>query len=159
MIRQKIRTFLWFDDKAEEAANFYVSLFKDSKIVDVTRYGEGGPLPAGTVMTIVFQLAGVEFIALNGGPHFHFTEAISLSVDCETQVEIDELWDKLSEGGSQGQCAWLKDKYGLSWQIVPSVLGKLLGDPDRAKSKRVMQALLKMKKLEIETLQRAFEGG
>ena len=152
-VRQKITPFLWFDNQAEEAANFYVSLFKDSKIVGVTRSG-----PGGSVMIVEFQLAGVEFIALNGGPHFKFTEAISLSVDCQSQAEVDELWEQLSEGGSQSQCGWLKDQYGLSWQIVPSVLGKLMGDPDPAKAKRVMEAMMQMTKMDIQKLQQAYHG-
>ncbi len=157
-VRQKITPFLWFDHQAEEAANFYVSLFKDSKIVRVTRNGEAGPGPAGTAMIVEFQLAGLAFIALNGGPHFKFTEAISMSVDCESQAEVDDLWGKLSEGGSAGQCAWLKDKHGLSWQIVPSILPKLLGDPDPAKSKRVMQAMMQMTKIDLQKLQQAYDG-
>ena len=141
----KITPFLWFDNQAEEAANFYVSIFKNSKIVNVSRYGEAGPGPKGSAMTVVFQLDGQEFIALNGGPHFKFTEAISFSVDCKTQQEVDEYWEKLSAGGKPGQCGWLKDKYGLSWQIVPSILGQLLGDKDPQKSKRAMEAMLKKK--------------
>ena len=154
----KITPFLWFDNQAEEAANFYVSIFKHSKIVNVSRYGEAGPGPKGSAMTVVFQLDGQEFIALNGGPHFKFTEAISFSVDCKTQQEVDEYWEKLSAGGKPGQCGWLKDKYGLSWQIVPSILGQLLGDKDPQKSKRAMEAMLKMTKLDITALQRAYEG-
>jgi predicted 3-demethylubiquinone-9 3-methyltransferase (glyoxalase superfamily) len=155
---QKITPFLWFDNNAEEAMNFYVSVFKNSEIVSVTRYGEGGPGPKGTVMTGTFHLDGQDFMALNGGPHFKFTEAISLFVNCETQQEVDELWEMLSEGGAKSQCGWLKDKYGLSWQIVPKVLGELLNDMDPEKSKRVMEALLKMTKLDIKTLKRAYEG-
>jgi predicted 3-demethylubiquinone-9 3-methyltransferase (glyoxalase superfamily) len=154
---QKIAPFLWFDDKAEEAMNFYVSIFKNSKIVSVTRYGVGGPGPQGTVMTARFQLDGQEFMALNGGPHFKFTEAISLFVNCETQQEVDELWEKLSEGGQKSRCGWLKDKYGLSWQIVPSVLGEMLRDKDAEKSKRVMMAMLQMDKIDIGTLKQAYE--
>ncbi len=154
----KITPFLWFDNQAEEAANFYVSIFQHSKIVNVSRYGEAGPGPKGSAMTVVFQLDGQEFIALNGGPHFKFTEAISFSVDCKTQQEVDEYWEKLSAGGKPGQCGWLKDKYGLSWQIVPSILGQLLGDKDPQKSKRAMEAMLKMTKLDIAALQRAYEG-
>lgn len=157
-VRQKITPFLWFDHQAEEAASFYVSLFKNSKIGRVTRYGEAGPGPVGSAMIVEFQLEGLAFIALNGGPHFKFTEAISLSVDCESQAEVDELWDRLSEGGSPSQCAWLKDKYGLSWQIVPNILPKLLGDPDASKSKRVMQAMLQMTKIDIQKLQQAYDG-
>lgn len=158
MSRQKVTTFLWFDSQAEEAANFYVSLFKDSKILNVARYGEAGPGPAGSAMTVEFQLAGVQFIALNGGPHFKFTEAISLSVDCESQAEVDKLWTAFSKDGSTSQCGWLKDRYGLSWQIVPSLLGKLLSNPDPAKSKRVMQAMMQMTKLDLQKLQQAYDG-
>ena len=154
---QKITTFLWFDNQAEEAMNFYCSLFKNSKILSVSRYGEAGPGPKGQVMTGTFQLNGQEFMALNGGPEFKFTEAISLFVNCETQQEVDELWGKLSEGGEEGSCGWLKDKYGLSWQIVPTLLGKLLGDKDAAKAQRVMQAMLKMKKIDTRILQEAYE--
>ena len=154
---QKIIPFLWFDGKAEEAMNFYTSIFKNSKIVSVTRYGKGGPGPAGTVMTGTFQLEGQEFMALNGGPQFKFNEALSFFVNCETQEEIDELWNKLSEGGKKGRCGWLKDKYGLSWQIVPPVLGEMLKDKDPEKSKRVMNALLQMDKLDIKSLRQAYE--
>jgi predicted 3-demethylubiquinone-9 3-methyltransferase (glyoxalase superfamily) len=154
---QKITPFLWFDDKAEEAMNFYVSIFKNSKIGSVARYGEAGPGPKGTVMTAVFELNGQEFIALNGGPHFKFTEAISFVVNCETQEEVDEFWEKLSEGGEKSRCGWLKDKYGLSWQVVPNVLGKLMQDKDPEKSKRVMEAMLQMDKLDIKTLKQAYE--
>jgi len=154
---QKITPFLWFDDKAEEAMNFYVSIFKNSKRGRISRYGEAGPGPKGTVMVATFQLEGQEFIALNGGPHFKFTEAISLVVSCETQDEVDAFWEKLSEGGSKGQCGWLKDKYGLLWQIVPTVLGELMSDPDPEKTKRVMTAMLQMKKLDINALKRAFD--
>lgn len=156
---QKITPFLWFDSQAEEAASFYTSIFKNSKIGEVARYGEAGPGPAGAVMTITFQLDGQEFIALNGGPHFKFTEAISFSVSCESQAEVDYYWEKLSEGGEEQPCGWLKDKYGLSWQINPSVLGELLSDPDPVKSQRVMQAMLQMKKIDIETLKQAYEQG
>ena len=154
---QKITPFLWFDDKAEEAANFYVSIFKNSKIVNIARYGEAGPGPTGTIMTVTFQLEGQEFIALNGGPQFKFTEAISFSVDCKTQEEVDELWEKLSEGGEEGPCGWLKEKYGLSWQINPTVLGEMLSDPDPEKSQRVMKAMLQMGKIDIKTLKQAYE--
>lgn len=154
---QKITTFLWFDNQAEEAMDFYCSLFKDSKILSVSRYGEAGPGPKGQVMTGTFQLNGQEFMALNGGPEYKFTEAVSLFVNCETQQEVDELWGKLSEGGEEGPCGWLKDKYGLSWQIVPSLLGKLLSDKDAAKAQRVMQAMLKMKKIDTRILQQAYE--
>jgi predicted 3-demethylubiquinone-9 3-methyltransferase (glyoxalase superfamily) len=152
---QKITPFLWFDDKAEEAINFYVSIFKNSTIGSITRYGEGGPVPKGTVMTAKFQLDGQEFMALNGGPHFKFTEAISLYVNCESQEKVDQLWEKLSAGGEKGRCGWLKDKYGLSWQIIPTALGELLQDKDAAKSKRVMMAMLQMDKIEVDTLKRA----
>ena len=148
MTRQKITTFLWFDSQAEEAANFYVSLFKDSRITHVT------PGPIGAALVVEFELAGIKYIALNGGPMFKFTEAISLSVDCTDQAEVDELWEKLSQGGSKSQCGWLKDKYGLSWQIVPSILPKLMADP----SGRVMQALMQMTKIDIAFLQRAHDG-
>ena len=154
---QKITPFLWFDDQAEEAMNFYVSIFKNSKIVSVNRYGEAGPGPKGKVMTATFQLNGQEFMALNGGPEFRFTEAISFFVNCETQQEVDELWQKLSEGGEKGQCGWLKDKYGVSWQIIPTALGQLLGDKDPKKSQNVMQAMLQMTKIDIATLRRAYE--
>jgi predicted 3-demethylubiquinone-9 3-methyltransferase (glyoxalase superfamily) len=154
---QKITPFLWFDDQAEEAANFYASIFKSSRIVTVTRYTEVGPGPAGSAMTVVFELDGQRFTALNGGPHFQFTEAISLVVDCETQEEVDHFWEKLTEGGQEVQCGWLKDKYGLSWQIVPKILGELVADP--RKSGTVMQAVMQMKKLDIAGLKRAAEQG
>ena len=161
MKTQKITPFLWFDDDAEEAVKFYVSIFKNSKIGRMTRYGEEGAKvsgrPEGTVMTIAFQLEGQAFAALNGGPHFKFTEAISLVVNCKTQKEVDELWEKLSEGGEEGQCGWLKDKYGLSWQIVPTVLSKMLQDKDPKKSERVMQALIQMRKFDIKRLKQAYE--
>jgi predicted 3-demethylubiquinone-9 3-methyltransferase (glyoxalase superfamily) len=154
----KISPFLWFDNQAEEAARFYVSVFKNSKIVTTSRYGDAGPGPKGSVMVVVFELDGKEFIALNGGPQFKFTEAISFSVECTTQQEVDEYWAKLSEGGQEGQCGWLKDKYGLSWQVNPTALGKMLSDPDQQKSKRVMEAMLKMKKIDIGVLKQAYEG-
>ena len=154
---QKITPFLWFDGKAEEAANFYTSIFKNSKILNISRYGEEGPGPAGTVMTVTFQLDAQEFTALNGGPVFKFTEAISFFVNCETQQEVDELWEKLSEGGEEEQCGWLKDKYGVSWQIVPTALMEMLQDRDAEKSQRVMKAMLQMKKIDIETLRQAYE--
>ena len=154
---QKITPFLWFDNNAEEAVNHYLSIFKNSKITKIVRYGDAGPGPKGSVMTIAFQLEGLYFIALNGGPIFKFTEAISLSVDCTTQQEVDELWEKLSDGGQQGQCGWLKDKYGLSWQIVPSVLVEMLQDKDAEKSKRVMQSMLQMRKIDIAHLKKAYE--
>jgi predicted 3-demethylubiquinone-9 3-methyltransferase (glyoxalase superfamily) len=153
---QKITTFLWFDDKAEEAMNFYLSVFKNSKVVSVSRYGDAGPGPKGSVMVATFQLDGQEFMALNGGPHFKFTEAISLLVNCETQEEVDRFWEKLSDGGEKSQCGWLKDKYGLSWQIVPTVLGEMMQDKDPEKTKRVMEAMLQMDKIDIDTLKRAY---
>ncbi len=155
---QKITPFLWFDDNAEEAMNFYVSIFKNSKIHDVRRYGKGGPAPEGTVMTGTFQLEGQEFMALNGGPQYKFTQAISLFVNCETQQEVDELWAKLSAGGEEDQCGWLRDKFGLSWQIIPRKLGELLGDKDPERSKRAMGAMLKMRKIDVADLERAAEG-
>jgi predicted 3-demethylubiquinone-9 3-methyltransferase (glyoxalase superfamily) len=156
---KKITPFLWFDGKAEEAMNFYVSIFKNSKIGKVTRYGAGGPGPAGSVMSATFQLEGQDFFALNGGPQFTFTPAISFFVNCETQPDVDELWEKLSAGGKKERCGWLKDKYGLSWQIIPSALGKLMSDPDPEKSKRVMMAMLQMDKIDIAGLQRAYDNG
>jgi len=156
---QKIRQCLWFDDQAEDAANFYVSIFRNSAILDVSRYGEGAPRPAGSVMMVTFVLDGFELQALNGGPEFSFTEAVSLSVTAETQDEIDDLWEKLtSGGGAPVQCGWLKDKYGLSWQIVPPVLGELLGDPDPQRSSRVMQAMLGMRKIDIAGLRAAYDA-
>jgi predicted 3-demethylubiquinone-9 3-methyltransferase (glyoxalase superfamily) len=157
--KQKITPFLWFDDQAEEAANFYASIFKDSRIVAITRYPESGPGPAGSVLTVLFELEGQQFIALNGGPQFKFTEAISFSVDCKTQDEVDYFWEKLTaDGGQESMCGWLKDKYGLSWQIVPAIVQELLQDKDAAKAERVMKAILQMKKLDIATLQRAASG-
>jgi predicted 3-demethylubiquinone-9 3-methyltransferase (glyoxalase superfamily) len=156
---QKITPFLWFDSQAEEAMHFYVSIFKNSKVGSVTRYGEAGPGPKGTVMSATFQLDGQEFYALNGGPHFTFTPAISFFVNCETQQEVDDLWEKLSAGGAKNRCGWLTDKYGLSWQIVPTVLTQLLHDKDAAKANRVMQAMLQMDKIDIKELQRAYDGG
>jgi len=155
---QKITPFLWFDGKAEEAAKFYTSIFKNSKIESITRYPEGSPGPTGTVMTVDFRLDGQEFVALNGGPEFKFNEAISFVVNCETQAEVDEFWEKLSAGGKEVQCGWLKDKYGVSWQIVPTILGELLQDKDAAKSKRVMHAMLQMVKIDIAGLTKAYEG-
>src|SRR6266571_2547817 len=156
---QKITPCLWFDDQAEEAAKFYTSIFKNSKIGKIARCDKAGEQasgrPAGSVMTIEFQLEGQEFVALNGGPHFKFTEAISLVVNCKTQAEVDKFWKKLSAGGKEVQCGWLQDKYGLSWQVVPTVLGQLLSDKDAAKSQRVMQAMLKMVKLDIKKLKQA----
>ena len=156
---QKITPFLWFNDQAEEAMNFYTAIFKNSKIGSVSRYGEGGPGQPGSVMTATFELDGQEFMVLNGGPLFTFTEAISFFVSCETQAEVDELWEKLTEGGEESQCGWLKDKYGLSWQIVPAVLGELLNDPDAEKARRVMTAMLQMKKIDIAGLRAASEQG
>ncbi|MHB8413132.1 MAG: VOC family protein [Candidatus Acidiferrales bacterium] len=156
---QKITPFLWFDAKAEEAANFYVSIFKNSKILSVTRYGDAGPGPKGSVMSATFELDGQQFFALNGGPQFKFTPAISLFVNCETQQEVDELWEKLSAGGRKDRCGWLTDKYGVSWQIIPSVLGQMLDDKDSEKSKRVMKAMLQMDKIDIAGLRRAYEQG
>ena len=154
---QKITPFLWFDGKAEEATNFYVSIFKNSKVGNVTRYGDAGPGPKGTVMVATFQLDGQEFIALNGGPQFTFTPAVSFVVNCTTQEEVDTYWEKLSEGGAKNQCGWLQDKYGLSWQIVPTVLGELLQDKDAAKAQRVMKAMLQMTKIDIALLKQAHE--
>ena len=153
----KITPFLMFNNQAGEAVNFYVSIIRNSKILSVSRYGEGGPGPKGSVMSVTFLLEGQEFYALNGGPHFTFAEGFSLFVNCETQEEVDELWEKLSEGGEKGQCGWLKDNYGLSWQIIPSALGELLNDPDPVKSKRVMEAMLQMGKIDIASLRRAHE--
>jgi predicted 3-demethylubiquinone-9 3-methyltransferase (glyoxalase superfamily) len=155
---QKITPFLWFDKEAEEAMHFYVSIFKNSKVKGVTHYGEAGPGPAGTVMTASFELDGQEFVALNGGPLFKFTEAISFVVNCETQTEIDEIWEKLSAGGKTVQCGWLKDKYGLSWQIVPTALPQMLTDKDAEKSKRVFNAMMTMVKIDIAALQRAYDA-
>ena len=157
--KQKITTFLWFDNNAEEAANFYVSVFKNSRILETTRYGDVGPGPKGTVMTIAFELDGQQFTVLNGGPHFKFTEAISLVVHCQSQEEVDYYWNKLTaDGGLESQCGWLKDKYGLSWQIVPDVLPKLLKDSDATRAQRVMQAMLQMKKIIIKDLEQAAAG-
>ena len=153
---QKITPFLWFDGKAEEAMRFYVSIFKNSKVGAITRYGDAGPGPKGTVMVVTFQLDGQEFIALNGGPQFTFSPAISLVVNCETQGEVDAFWEKLSEGGEKLQCGWLKDKYGLSWQIVPTVLGEMMQDKDEEKSQRVMKTMLQMNKIDIARLKQAY---
>ena len=161
---QKITPFLWFDDQAEEAAEFYTSIFKNSKIVRTTRYGKEGyeihGKPAGTAMTVEFEIDGQPFTALNGGPVFQFNEAISFQVLCDAQEEVDYYWHKLSEGGDEKaqQCGWLKDKYGVSWQIVPTILSELVGDPDSEKSQRAMKAMLQMKKMDIEALERAYEG-
>ena len=157
--KQKISTFLWFDDNAEEAMKFYVSVFKNSKITNIARYGEAGPGPQGTVMVGTFELEGQEFMALNGGPLFKFTEAISLVVSCANQEEVDYFWNKLTaDGGAPSQCGWLKDKFGVSWQVVPTILGELMGDKDAAKSKRVMQAMLQMSKIDIAKLKQAYDG-
>ncbi len=152
---QEITPCLWFDTEGEQAAEFYTSIFPNSKIVEVARYGSAGPRPEGMVMTVSFELDGRRFVALNGGPEFTFSEAISFQVSCESQAEIDELWSTLSEGGEEGPCGWLKDKFGVSWQIEPTRLSELLADPDREKSQRVMQAMLGMRKIEIEGLERA----
>jgi predicted 3-demethylubiquinone-9 3-methyltransferase (glyoxalase superfamily) len=154
---QKITTFLWFDRNAEEAMNFYVSIFKNSKILKVARYGDAGPGPKGSVMAATFQLEGQEFQALNGGPQYKFTPAISLFVNCETQQEVDELWKRLSEGGREDQCGWLTDKFGLSWQIIPTLLPRLLSDKDARKSQSVMKAMLQMKKIDSKKLQQAYD--
>ena len=154
----KITPFLWFESQAEEAANFYTSIFKDSRIGKISRYGEAGPGPKGTVLTVSFTLNGEEFIALNGGPKYKFTPAISFVVNCDTQQEIDEYWSKLLAGGRPDQCGWLTDKYGLSWQIVPTILGQLMADKDTQKSARVMKALLQMTKLDIDVLKSAYDG-
>lgn|SRR5512139_2859506 len=151
----KITPCLWFDTQGEEAANFYVSVFKNSRILEVARYGEAGPRPAGTVMIVTFELDGRTFTALNGGPEFTFSEAVSFQVSCETQEEVDELWDRLSEGGEEGPCGWLKDRYGVSWQVVPDPLIELLRDPDPGRSQRAMKAMLQMKKIDIAAVQRA----
>jgi predicted 3-demethylubiquinone-9 3-methyltransferase (glyoxalase superfamily) len=159
---QKITPDLWFDNNAEEAAKFYTSIFKNSKIIHIARYGEAAAKvsgrPKGTVMTVIFELEGQRFMALNGGPIFKFSPAISFLVNCETQEEVDELWEKLSEGGEKEQCGWLKDKYGVSWQIVPNALGEMLQDKDAKKSERVMEAMLQMKKIDIDGLKKAYAG-
>jgi len=155
---QKITPFLWFDDQAEEAANFYVSVFKNSKVTSIARYGDAGPGPKGMAMTVAFTLDGQQFVGLNGGPQFPFTEAVSFVVNCETQEEVDRFWEKLSAGGAPKQCGWLKDRYGLSWQIVPTELSKLLQDKDARKSQRVMKAMLQMSKIDIAALKNAYDG-
>lgn len=155
---QKINPFLWFDNQAEEAANFYVSIFKNSKIGTVSRFGEAGPGPKGSVMTVTFQLEGQEFIALNGGPLYTFSPAISFLVNCKTQEEVDGLWGKLSAGGGEVQCGWVRDRYGVSWQIIPTALFELMQDKDPVKSQRVFKAMLQMTKIDIEGLQRAYRG-
>lgn len=156
---QKITPTLWFDDQAEEAAKFYTSVFKHSKITNIAYFGEGAPRPADMVLTVTFQIEGQEFIALNGGPEYKFTPAVSLLVDCQTQAEVDELWQKLCQDGEEGQCGWLTDKFGVSWQIVPSILNRLLQDGNKKKAENVMQAMLTMKKLDIARLQEAYEQG
>ena len=154
---QKITPFLWFNDNAEEALNYYISIFKDSKIINASYYGDAGPGPKGTLMTATFQLEGQQFMALNGGPLFKFTEAISLFVNCKTQGEVDDLWERLSAGGEKSRCGWLKDKFGLWWQIIPSALGELMGDKDPVKARRVMEAMLKMDKIDIKKLKDAYD--
>ena len=157
-MKQKITPFLWFNNNAEEAIHFYVSLFKNSKIHSIARYGDEIPDMKGKVLTAVFELDGQQFMALDGGPQFKFTEAISLMVDCETQAEVDELWSKLTAGGQESQCGWLKDKYGLSWQIIPRQLGEMMSDTDPAKAGRAMKAMLQMKKIDIAKIKEAYEG-
>ena len=154
---QKITPFLWFNNDAEEAVNFYLSIFKNSRVVNMSRWGDSGPGPKGAVMSVTFELNGQEFMALNGGPTFKFSPAISFFVKCETQQEVDDYWEKLSAGGTKERCGWLKDKYGVSWQIIPNALGKFLQEKDPAKSKRVMNAMLQMDKIDIQGLQRAYE--
>jgi len=155
---QKITPFLWFDDNAEEAVAFYTSIFEKSRTVSVSRYGDAGPGPKGRVMVMKFEIEGQEFVALNGGPQFHFTEAVSFVVNCKDQKDVDDYWDRLSAGGQTSQCGWLKDRFGLSWQIVPDALGKMLGDKDPAKAQRVMKAMLRMTKIDIEELKAAYDG-
>ena len=155
---QKITPFLWFNDNAEQAVEFYVSTFANSKILSTSRYGDAGPGPKGSLMVATFQLEGQNFMAINGGPSYRLTPAISLLVNCETQAEVDTLWDKLAAGGAPQQCGWLQDKFGLSWQIIPKQLGKLMGDPDPVKSKRVVNAMLKMHKISVADLQKAYDG-
>jgi predicted 3-demethylubiquinone-9 3-methyltransferase (glyoxalase superfamily) len=155
---QKITPFLWFNNNAEEAVSFYISIFPNSRILNVSRYGEAGPGPKGSVMTIAFELDGQKFNALNGGPVFKFNEAVSFFVNCENQQEVDELWNRLSAGGTPSQCGWLKDKFGLSWQIIPSALMRFLGDKDPAKSQRVMQAMLKMSRIDVAALEQAYNA-
>ncbi len=156
---QRITPFLWFDGQAEEAARFYVSLFRNSKITAITRYSDAAAKasgnPAGSVMTVAFELEGREFVALNGGPHYKFTEAVSFAVSCETQKEVDDYWARLTEGGEEGPCGWLKDRYGLSWQITPTILPRLLSDPDPKKAQHAMTAMLQMRKIDIKALQQA----
>jgi predicted 3-demethylubiquinone-9 3-methyltransferase (glyoxalase superfamily) len=158
VVQQKIIPNLWFDTQAEEAAEFYVSVFKNARIVNVTRYTEAGPRPAGTVMTVEWELDGQRFVGINGGPEFTFSEAVSFQITCEDQDEIDYYWERLSEGGQEGPCGWLKDKYGLSWQVVPTVMDELFTDPDKERARRAMDAMLKMGKLDIAALQAAADG-
>ena len=158
MSTRLITPFLWFDQQAEEAAAFYTSIFPNSNITKVVRYGEAGPGPAGSAMTVAFELDGQSFVALNGGPHLKFSEAISFVVNCQTQQQVDTYWEKLSAGGTEVQCGWLKDKFGLSWQIVPTTLPELLSDPDPQKSQRVMKAMLSMKKIDVAALRKAYQG-
>ena len=157
-ITQKLTPCLWFDTASEEAATFYTSVFPNSRIVDVVRYGEAGPRLADTVMVVTFELDGLKFIALNGGPEFAFSEAISFLVSCDSQEEVDQFWNALSEGGEEGPCGWLKDRFGVSWQVVPRQLGEMLGDPDRERAGRAMEAMLKMSKIDVAELRRAFEA-
>lgn len=154
----KITPFLWFDNQAEEAMNFYVSIFRNSKIGSVSRYGDAGPMPKGTVMSATFELDGQQFYALNAGPQYKFTPAVSFFISCETQEEVDDLWEKLSEGGRKDRCGWLQDKFGLSWQVIPSALGRLLGDKDRKKANAAMQAMMGMEKIDIAGLQQAYDA-
>lgn len=156
---QTITPCLWFDTEAEEAATFYTSVFDNSRILSASRYGDGGPQPAGSVMTINFELDGVEFVGLNGGPAFTFNEAVSFQVSCGSQEEVDRYWDQLTAGGEEGQCGWLKDKYGVSWQIIPNGLSDLLGDPDPERSRRAMEAMLQMSKLDLDVMRKAADGG
>lgn len=156
--KHKITPFLWFDDNAEDAIKHYTSIFKNASVDSMSRYPEGGLAPAGSFMTGTFTLEGLQFIAINAGPHFKFNESVSFFITCEDQAEVDYYWDRLTDGGEESQCGWLKDKFGLSWQVVPSVMGKLMTDPDREKSSRVMQAMMQMKKLDIKKLQQAAEG-
>jgi predicted 3-demethylubiquinone-9 3-methyltransferase (glyoxalase superfamily) len=158
-MQKKITTFLTFEGRAEEAVDFYTSVFDDSRVLSKSHYGEAGPGPAGSLMSATFELAGQEFVALNGGPSFTFSQGISLFVDCEDQNEVDELWGRLSEGGEKGPCAWLTDKFSVSWQIIPRALGELLGDEDPEKAQRVMNAMLQMSKIEIDGLRKAYEAG
>jgi predicted 3-demethylubiquinone-9 3-methyltransferase (glyoxalase superfamily) len=157
-MQQKITPFLWFNDNAEEAMNYYLSIFKNSKVLSINRFGDAGPGPSGSVMTATFELEGQQFTALNGGPEFGFTEAISFFVNCETQQEVDELWDRLCAGGEPSMCGWLKDKFGLSWQIIPKALGEMLGDKDPAKAGRAMKAMLQMQKIDVKKLKEAYDG-